>query len=336
MEGGAALVSHPLWFFCSLTFLVLLWTQRRKGWRPGDCPVDLRGKTAIVTGASSGIGKAVALDLARKNARTILACRSREKGQAVVEEIRRATGNRQVHLRLLDISSMASVRDFARSFRQEESQLHILVNNAGATGLPFAVTAEGLELTFATNVSGAFLLTNLLLGTMVASAPSRIVNVSSFRHFCAQKVELRWLTGEEFPKNAAQAYDCTKLMNVLFTVELARRLRGTGVATNALSPGVVRTEILRYYGWASRLLYLLCSPFMKSPQEGATSTLYCAVAPEVEGISGKYFDSSCQLVLPQALARDPDQGQRLWEALEKVTGLKADGSQQAASGPLLS
>ncbi|XP_058049034.1 retinol dehydrogenase 11-like [Ahaetulla prasina] len=330
----AALFYHPLWFICSLTLLALLWAQRRKSWRPDACPVDLSGKTAIVTGASSGIGKAVALELANKNARTILACRCREKGQAVVEEIRRATGNPQVQLRLLDVSSMASVRDFARRFLEEDSQLHILVNNAGVTGLPFAVTTEGLELTFATNVSGAFLLTNLLLGTMVASTPARIVNVSSFRHFCVREVNLKWLTGEERPRNASQAYDCTKLMNVIFTMELARRLQGTGVSANVLSPGIVRTEILRHYGRASRLLYWLCSPFMRSPQKGATSTLYCAIAPEMEGISGKYFDSNCTLVLPQALAHEPGLSQRLWDALEKATGLKTDRSQQAVSGPL--
>ncbi|KAM3831529.1 retinol dehydrogenase 12-like [Vipera latastei] len=330
---GAALLSHPLWFICTLALLALLWVRRRQSWRADACPVDLSGKTAIVTGASSGIGKAVALDLARRNARTILACRCRDKGQAAVEEIRRATGNPQVHLRLLDISSMASVRDFARKFLEEESQLHILVNNAGVTGLPFAVTAEGLELTFATNVSGPFLLTNLLLGTMVASAPARIVNVSSFRHFCVRKVDLKWLTGEERTENASQAYNCTKLMNIAFNTELARRLQGTGVLANVLSPGIVRTEILRHYGRASRLLYRLCSPFMKSPPKGATSTLYCAVAPEVEGISGKYFDSNCALVLPQALAQDPGLGQSLWDALEVATGLKTAGSHQVVSGP---
>ncbi|KAL7975880.1 hypothetical protein Chor_011795 [Crotalus horridus] len=397
----AALLSHPLWFICSLALLALLWARGRKSWRPEACPVDLSGKTAIVTGASSGIGKAVALDLARRNARTILACRCRDKGQAAVEEIRKATGNPQVQLRLLDISSMASVRDFARKFLEEGSQLHILVNNAGVTGLPFAITAEGLELTFATNVLGPFLLTNLLLGTMVASAPARIVNVSSFRHFCVRKVDLKWLTGEELPKNASHAYDCTKLMNVAFTIKLAQRLQGTGkhpascevpvagknhrnrteekeesVLANVLSPGLVRTEILRNYGRASRLLYRLCSPFMRrtcsagpgeldsrspgglwllvlflcpppkpvlrgspalspqSPQKGATSTLYCAVAPEVEGISGKYFDSNCTLVLPQDLAQDPALGQRLWDALEKATDLKTEGSHQAVSGPL--
>ncbi|KAG8134245.1 hypothetical protein E2320_007391 [Naja naja] len=282
---GATLFSHLLWFICSLALLALLWVQRTKSWRPDACPVDLTGKTAIVTGASSGIGKAVALDLARRNARTILACRCREKGRAVVEEIRRATGNPQVQLSLLDVSSMASVRAFARRFLEEGSQLHILVNNAGVTGLPFAVTAEGLELTFATNVSGAFLLTHLLLG----------------------------------------------------------------VSANVVSPGIVRTEILRYYGRASRLLYWLCSAFMRVSQaarqqqlqqqvllapKGAISTLYCAVAPEVKGISGKYFDSNCTLVLPQALAQDPALGQRLWDALEKATGLKMDRSQQAVSGPL--
>ncbi|XP_063166084.1 retinol dehydrogenase 11-like [Candoia aspera] len=323
MEGGT-LFSHPFWFICSLALLGMLWARRRCGWRPEACPVDLSGKTALVTGASSGIGKAVALDLARRNARMILACRSPEKGQAAVEEICRATGNPQVQLRLLDISSMASVHNFARQFLEEEGQLHILVNNVGVTGLPFTVTAEGLELTFATNVSGAFLLTNLLLGAMIASAPARIVNVSSFRHYYARAVNVQFLTGEEQPRNSSQAYDCTKLMNVIFTMELARRLQGTGVSANVLSPGIVKTEIMRHFGWGTRLLYSLCGIFLKSAQEGAISTLYCAVAKEVDGISGKYFDSNCTLRLPQALAQEPSMGHRLWDALEKATGLRKD------------
>ncbi|RLV76328.1 hypothetical protein DV515_00017090 [Chloebia gouldiae] len=179
------------------------------------------------------------MDLARRNARTILACRSRERGQAAVEEIRAATGNPAVVLRLLDTGSLASVRAFASAVLREEPRLDALVNNAGVTGtcrekprspdrgLPFAITAEGLEQTFAINYLGPFLLTNLLLDLLKASAPARVVNVSSFRH-SAGTADSGYLTGQRCPGGHAAAYNSTKLMNVLFTAELARRLQGTG------------------------------------------------------------------------------------------------------------
>uniref|UniRef100_A0A8B9MY69 Retinol dehydrogenase 11 n=1 Tax=Accipiter nisus TaxID=211598 RepID=A0A8B9MY69_9AVES len=182
---------------------------------------------------AAGIGKCVALDLARRNARTILACRSRERGQAAVEEIRAATGNPAVLLRLLDTGSLASVRAFAQAVLREEKRLDVLVNNAGLTGmrLPFTITPEGLEQTFATNYLGPFLLTNLLLDLLKASAPARVVNVSSFRH-SAGTANGRYLTGQEWPGGFDAAYNSTKLMNVLFTAELARRLQGTAMATS--------------------------------------------------------------------------------------------------------
>ncbi|KAL8206437.1 UNVERIFIED_CONTAM: hypothetical protein K2H54_003085 [Gekko kuhli] len=310
---------------CLALALLLLRARPRRRWRPRDCPVDLRGKTALVTGANSGIGKCVALDLARRNARVILACRDKEKGQAALEEIRRATGNPSVHLRLLDVSSMASVRDFARQFLKEESRLDILVNNAGITGLPGHPATEDLEQMFATNVRGPFLLTSLLLDTVKASAPARIVNVSSYVH-CKGVVNTRFLSGEARPKSCTQAYYSSKLMNVLFTIELARRLQGTGVTVNCLNPGLVKTNIMRRFHWAVRLLYSLCGLFMKSAEEGAASTLYCAVSREVEGITGKYFDSDCSLVLPSDTAQDPGVARKLWDALEQLTGVGDGGT----------
>ncbi|KAJ7327330.1 hypothetical protein JRQ81_017089 [Phrynocephalus forsythii] len=319
--AASAVFSHPFWFICSLLLSAALWIRGRRRWHPEACPVDLTGKTAIVTGASSGIGKWVAHDLARRNARTILACRSRERGKAALEEIRRSTGNPQVHLRILDTSSMASVQGFARQFLKEEGQLDILVNNAGASGLPHRITEEGLELLFATNVLGAFLLTNLLLDLMKASSPARIVNVSSVAHYQGE-ANVRFLTGEELPKSSSQAYSSSKLMNVVLTSELARRLHGTGVSANALHPGLVKTEIMRSYPWWMRLIFNLCGLlFLKTAKEGATSTLYCAISQEVEGISGKYFDSDCSLTLPLALAEDPAVGRKLWDAAEKLTSL---------------
>ncbi|XP_029862414.1 retinol dehydrogenase 12-like [Aquila chrysaetos chrysaetos] len=317
--------SHPCWFLLTLLLGLLLWARRRRAWDPRKCPTDLTGKTVIVTGANSGIGKRVALDLARRNARTILACRSRERGQAAAEEIRAATGNPAVLLRLLDTGSLASVRAFAQAVLREEKRLDVLVNNAGLTGLPFTITPEGLEQTFATNYLGPFLLTNLLLDLLKASAPARVVNVSSFRH-SAGTANGRYLTGQERPGGFDAAYNSTKLMNVLFTAELARRLQGTGVIANALSPGVVSTSIMRHFSWAVRVLFALIRPFIKSAEQGAVSTIYCAVSEEVSGITGKYFDSNCRLALPSMAARDAGLAHKLWEESERLTGL-TDGPQ---------
>nr|XP_041571613.1 retinol dehydrogenase 12-like [Taeniopygia guttata] len=312
--------SPPWWLLLLLLLLLLLWATRRNPWEPQKCPTDLTGKTVIVTGANSGIGKCVAMDLARRNARTILACRNRERGQEAVEEIREATGNREVLLRLLDTGSLASVRAFASAVLREEPRLDVLVNNAGVTGLPFAITLEGLEQTFATNYLGPFLLTNLLLDLLKASAPARVVNVSSFRH-SAGTADSGYLTGQRCPGGHAAAYNSTKLMNVLFTAELARRLQGTGVTANAVSPGVVSTSIMRHFGWAMRALFALLRPFMKSAQQGAASSIFCAVSEEAAGITGKYFDSSCRLALPSLAARDAALARKLWEASERLTGL---------------
>ncbi|XP_030419836.1 retinol dehydrogenase 11-like isoform X2 [Gopherus evgoodei] len=286
--------SHLGWAVCVLALALLLRARRKGSWHPGMSPTDLTGKTAIVTGANCGIGKYVALDLARRNARTILACRSRERGQAAVEEIQRATGNPNVLLRIVDISSMASIRHFAKQIRQEEKRLDILVNNAGVTE------------------------------TMKGSAPARIVNISSFRHVQGM-ANMKHLTGEERPKNFDQSYTSTKLMNVLFTNELARRLQGTGVTANSLNPGIVKTEIMRHFNWLTRLIFSIVSIFLMSAEEGAASTIYCAVSEEVAGITGKYFDSNCRLVLPSAAARDLGLARKLWEASERVTGLAESG-----------
>ncbi|MBN3298876.1 RDH12 dehydrogenase, partial [Amia calva] len=314
----SGLFCHPFWVVTTVVLGLVVWAQRKRSWSPKACRVDLTGKTAIVTGANTGIGKFIALDLARRGARVILACRSRERGQRALEDIRACSGNANVHLRLLDTSSLSSVRDFAQRFTQEEKHLHILVNNAGASGLPRGITPEGLEVSFATNHLGPFLLTNLLLDLMKSSSPARIVNVSSTNHWRGE-VDFSHFRGENLKYVMDSVYNHTKLHNIICTNELARRLQGSGVTANSLHPGVVLTEVMRHYNFVVQLIFnIIGFFFFKSSEEGAVSSIYCAVSEDVEGISGKYFDSDCSLTLPAPLAQDPALATKDWEVCESL------------------
>ncbi|XP_048391800.1 retinol dehydrogenase 11 [Stegostoma tigrinum] len=323
-----SLISHPLWFLVAVLLSLVVRLQRKGSWKPRQCPVDLHGKTAIVTGANTGIGKYIAQDLAQRNARVILACRSAERGERAQREIRQRTGNSNVHLCILDTSSLESVRKFAEQIRTEEKQLDILVNNAGASGLDRVTTSEGLELTIATNHLGPFLLTNLLLDLLKHSSSARIVNVSSINHHRG-KVDFKHFKGENLPTYWKEAmYSNTKLMNVLFTNELSQQLKHTGVTVNAVHPGVVMSEIMRNYNVLLRIIFNLIGIFFfKSSEEGAVSSIYCAVSREMDGVSGKYIDSDCFLTLPSPLAQDQALAKKLWEVSESFTGLANDKSQ---------
>uniref|UniRef100_A0A671MMU8 Zgc:64106 n=1 Tax=Sinocyclocheilus anshuiensis TaxID=1608454 RepID=A0A671MMU8_9TELE len=278
---------------------IIVRAQRKASWNPRACPVKLKGKTAIVTGANTGIGKFIALDFARRGVRVILACRSEARGTAALQEIRESTGN----------------QNFAARILEEEKELHILVNNAGASGLPSKITADGLEITFATNHVGPFLLTSLLLDLLKESAPACIVNVSSMNHW---KGEVNF--GHNLKHVMDAAYNHTKLHNVIWTNELARRFQGTGVTANSLHPGVVMTDVMRNYNFIIRFLFNLVGFFFfKTAEEGAFSPIYCAVSEEAEGITGKYFDSDCSLVLPSPSARDPALGVKEYEFCERLT-----------------
>ncbi|XP_063067017.1 retinol dehydrogenase 11 [Engraulis encrasicolus] len=313
------IVCNPAWIVSTVILGLVVRSQRRGSWDPRACKVELKGKTAIVTGANTGIGKFIALDFARRGARVILACRSETRGTTALKEIRELSGNADVHLRLVDLSSLESVREFAATILAEEKQLHILVNNAGASGLPKGLTADGLELSFATNHVGPFLLTSLLLDLLKSSAPARIVNVASSNHQLGT-MDLAHFHGNNLGFRVDEVYNHTKLHNVLWTKELARRLKGTDVTANCLHPGVVMTEVMRHYSWKLRLIFnLIGFFFFKTAEEGSVSTIYCAVADETEGISGKYFDSDCALVLPSSTAQDPALALKSFEYCEKLT-----------------
>jgi len=275
--------------------------------------VTLNGKIAIVTGANSGIGRVTARELALNGYFVFLACRSAERGQAVADEIAALSHNSaKVEVLPLDLGDFTSIRRCAESFLKRELPLHLLIANAGLAGNK-GRTASGFEMTFGACHMGHFLLTQLLLERIKASAPARIVVVASHAHrrpsgidFDALRQDTRTFSG--FPE-----YGVAKLSNVLFAAELGRRLEGSGVTTYSLHPGVVATNVWRAVPWPfDRLIKY----FMISEEEGAATSLYCALSPEVSAQTGEYYEE-CQLKEPSALARDPALAQRLWQESER-------------------
>jgi len=281
--------------------------------------VDLSGKTAIVTGANTGIGYYTALDLAARNGRVILAGRNVEKTESAAAKIRLETGNENVVAMKLDVSLMSDVRRFVQEFKMNESRLDILVNNAGVAGLGYQLTSEGLETVMATNHLGHFLLTNLLLEMLQESSPSRVVNVSSVLH-SSGKIEFEFFSKGGSHRRQRAAYHNSKLANVLFTTELSKRCSETGVTAYALHPGAVKTEIWRNikvpFRWLVKCFFL----WFKNSQEGAQTSIFCAVEEGLEEHSGKYF-ADCALAKQSEASKDDGLAKKLWEASEILTGL---------------
>jgi len=284
-------------------------------------PASMIGKTCIVTGANSGIGKETALGLAQIGARVVMVCRNAEKGKAALEEIRRESGSSQVDLLIADMSSQASVRALAEQIRQKYPCLDVLVNNAGGAAWARTLSAEGFELTLAANYLGAALLTLLLLDLLKASAPARIVNVSSSESQDA-RLDMQDLRFERRKYSAVAAYRQSKLLMNVFTFELARRLAGTGVTANCLHPGAVATNIWSADSMPSivKLIVPLMKPFMLSSKQGAAVSLYLATSPEVAQVSGEYFVKS-KPAKSKPLSRDPKLMAEVWLCTEKMTSL---------------
>jgi NAD(P)-dependent dehydrogenase (short-subunit alcohol dehydrogenase family) len=276
------------------------------------------GRTCVVTGATSGIGEETARGLARLGATVVLAVRDPRKGEAVREEIVRDTANPRVDVMRVDLSSQASIRDFAAAFKAKSPHLHVLVNNAGIYTSRRTLTPEGFESTFAINHLGSFLLTNLLLDLLRSSAPARIVNVSSGAH-AAGHIDFEDLQREKRFRGWG-AYSQSKLANVLFTNELARRLEGTGVTVNAVHPGVVRTHFASNGGLGLRIGFILMAPFMRSPAKGAETSIFVASSPELEGVTGKYFVNRAPAQSSPA-SHDEGVSRRLWDVSARLTGL---------------
>jgi len=284
----------------------------------------LDGKTAIVTGANTGIGKETALDFANRGARVILACRDEERASKAAKDIIAETGSDKVLVRILDLASFESVRAFAKLINETEERLDILVNNAGL-GQSYRVTEDGYESTFQVNYLSHFLLTLLLLEKMKKSAPSRIVNVSSMAHD-SKNVNLQL---DDF-KLSKEKYDSfgryaeSKLAQVVLTRELSQRLEGTGIGVYALHPGAVKSEIWRNWKALRRppfkqIWQFMTFLFFKDCKQGAQTSIYCSVAEELAGVSGLYY-SDCKVKECNTLAKDPGLAKKLWEVSERITG----------------
>ncbi|KAJ8403912.1 hypothetical protein AAFF_G00347800 [Aldrovandia affinis] len=282
------------------------------------------GKTALVTGANTGIGKATALDLARRGARVILACRSKVRAEAAVFDIRRESGNNEVMYMLLDLASLKSVRSFAENFLKTEPRLDLLINNAGMMGP--GRTEEGFDMAFGVNHLGHFLLTRLLLERLKEAEQSRVVNVAGllYRAGAVDFASLRAQSGPAPGRSSwghVRSYCNSKLCNVLFTRELANQLEGTSVTCYCLHPGVIDTEFCRGMALWQRLFLLpVAKLFFLDVEAGAQTTLHCALQEGIEPFSGRYF-SSCAVQEVSAKARDDAVARKLWEVSETLSGL---------------
>ena len=278
----------------------------------------MKGKTVLITGGTNGIGKVTAQELAKMGAEVVIIGRSAEKTKATVATIKEQSGNNAVGSIVADLSSLAEVRRAAAEFKAQHQRLDVLVNNAGAVFASRQETVDGYELTFALNHLAYFLLTNLLLDTLKASAPARIVNVSSDAHRGAKLNFDDLQHTRSYGMGGFSVYSDSKLANILFTYELARRLEGTGVTANALHPGFVATGFGRNNKGLMNLIMGVITRFALSEQQGAQTSIYLASSPEVEGVSGQYFEES-KAVQSSPESYDEAAQKRLWQISEELT-----------------
>ena len=285
---------------------------------------DVRGKTILVTGATSGLGLEAAVALAGRGARVLLVGRDPARTAAAVATVEARSGTTGVSSFLCDFASQAEIRRLAAAVLARHDRLHVLLNNAGGVNKRRRVTVDGIERTFAVNHLGYFLLTHLLRDRLVASAPARVVTVASIGH---RRGTLDFADlGYERGYRIMRAYARSKLANVLFAAELARRLAGTGVTSNSLHPGAVATHI--WSGaptWAKPLIHLLLRPRFLSAAEGAETLVQLAASPQLAGVTGQYFEKGAP-VAPAPLAQDEALARRLWEVSAGLVGLPQDAA----------
>jgi NAD(P)-dependent dehydrogenase (short-subunit alcohol dehydrogenase family) len=272
----------------------------------------MQGKTVLITGGNTGVGKATAIGLGRRGARVVFTARDPGKGEAAARQIRAETGA-EVTWMLLDLASFASIEAFGSQFRERFAELHVLVNNAGLILSERSETADGFEATLGVNHLGHCLLTELLLDRLRASAPARIVVLSSDAHRRSRGLDFEDLQSHR-RYGAFRVYADSKLANLYFVRELARLLQGTGVTVNAVHPGVVATDFAADGDTRGplRWFYRVAEPLLRTPSEGAETTLYVATAPELAEVTGEYF-ANCRRVRPSRVARDDRAARRLWQ-----------------------
>jgi retinol dehydrogenase 12 len=280
---------------------------------------DLANKLFIVTGANTGIGKITAKELARAGAHVLLACRTKDKTDPVIEEIKRETGNANVEYVQLDLSDLASVRACAEAILARNVPIHGLINNAGLAGKR-GMTKDGFELTWGTNHLGHYLFTRLLLDRIKQAGQARIINVASKSHYEAKGIDWDAMRKSTKTVTGLTEYAQSKLSNVLFTKELARKLEGTGVTTYAVHPGVVATDVWRSVPAPVRWVM---KKFMITPEQGAEASLRCAMAPELANQTGRYYDVGGTETEPNRLADDVELARTLWTKSAEWTGLTA-------------
>ncbi len=278
---------------------------------------EMSGRICMITGTTSGIGKATALGLAKMGATVVMVSRDEARGRAARNDIKKITANESIDLIVADLSSQESIHNLSEDFRDKFQNLHVLINNAGLTAEHQTLSVDGIDKLFAVNYLAPFLLTNLLLDLLKASAPARVVNVSSGAHSFG-RINFDDLQGKK--RSAMRAYGDTKLALQLFTNELARKLEGTGVTVNALHPGVVATNINSRDSspFMLRLFWKILKPLMSSPEEGAQTSIYLASSPEVDGVSGKYFVKKKEKKSSKE-SYDESISQRLWQVSAGLT-----------------
>ncbi|XP_068625609.1 retinol dehydrogenase 11 [Battus philenor] len=303
--------------FIAVIFVIRLYAQYTCGIYKGKAKMD--GKTVIVTGCTSGIGKETAKELAKRGAKVIMACRNVDAAEKIKGEIIESTKNTKVEVKKLDLSSFASIREFAEEIKKTESHLEVLVHNAGYANIfKKRKSDDGIELTMATNHYGPFLLTHLLIDLLKKSSPSRIVVVASSLYRIGSFDEKNSNPIDTFP---AYLYYASKEANILFTRELARRLEGTGVTANCLHPGLIDTGIWRSVPWPLNWAWnLVIKGFFKTPEQGCQTTVMLAVDENLLETTGKYF-SDCQESYVSSAASDIKRARKLWEISEKMVKL---------------